>query len=405
MGSQGTSNLKIVGDQPEVEKLWNGRYSFTFFCQAEGRKTGWYKKNIGNILPEFTLAIDEKFGNGEWSSPHGWEDATFVKGGLEYVPAAQQHYIKLVYETLTDAWVQEKDDTIDYSENGLERLTRASVALPETAYTSVVGTTTIDSDGTTLYLASREIDKTDAKWTLTEQWAEAGKLSETEPATGVNRIRQKVVVWQGVQGADPTGYVGASRKTDNIEGFPTITITYYFADDLSLEFPAYTTTVPFTMPGTVDWRESDLASGTRNKMLEVKPPVSTLCEASVADSYTTNPDLVDIDSVYQPNYWTSVIIEGIGLNYYPFSSTTTYVNHIALSAGTSSDGPLVGTEFIQGNRLFGGTTGYIRIDGPTYDPAGKTIIINDNADPVFTLLDGTQYYKRTVTTVIVPARP
>jgi len=173
---------------------------------------------------------------------------------------------------------------------------------------------------------------------------------------------------------------------------------------LSQEFPAYTTTVPFTMPGTVDWRSSNLASGTQNKMLEVSPPVSTLCEASVVDSYTTNADLVDIDAVYQPNYWTRVIIEGIGLNYYPFSSTSTYVNHIALSSGTNSTGPLIGTEFIQGNRLFGGTTGYIRIDGPTYDPAGKTIIINDNADPIFTLLDGTQYYKRTVTTINVPAR-
>jgi hypothetical protein len=125
----------------------------------------------------------------------------------------------------------------------------------------------------------------------------------------------------------------------------------------------------------------------------------------VVDSYTTNADLVDIDAVYQPNYWTRVIIEGIGLNYYPFSSTSTYVNYIALSSGTSSTGPVLGgTEFIQGNRLFGGTTGYIRIDGPAYDPAGKTIIINDNADPIFTLLDGTQYYKRTVTTIIVPAR-
>jgi hypothetical protein len=124
------------------------------------------------------------------------------------------------------------------------------------------------------------------------------------------------------------------------------------------------------------------------------------------DSYTTNADLVDIDAVYQPNYWTKVIIEGLGLNFTAFSSTTTYINHIALSDGTQATGPVLGgLELIQGNRLYGGTTGYIRIDGPTYDPAGKSIIINDNADPIFTLLDGTQYYKRTVTTINVPARP
>jgi len=410
MAILGTTRLKVANGSAAVTKLWNDRYRLEFLCDPVSDKIDWYYDNIGGILPDFAASQGDFFGTGV---NEGWEaipesvypNMVCVEASYDYIPSIGEKRVSLAYETLSSDWVQEKDDTVTYSENGLKRVSRVSVALPNTAYTSVVGTTTIDSDGVTLYLASREIDETDAKWTLKESWAEAGKLSETEPATGTNRIRQKVVVWQGVEGTAPTGYVGASRKTDNIEGFPTITITYYFSDDLSQEFPAYTTTVPFTMPGTVDWRSSNLASGTQNKMLEVSPPVSTLCEASVVDSYTTNADLVDIDAVYQPNYWTSVIIEGIGLDYRPFSTVSTYVNHIALSTGTSSTAPVLGgTEFIQGNRLFGNTTGYIRIDGPTYDPSGKTIIINDNADPIFTLLDGTQYYKRTVTTIIVPAR-
>ena len=408
MATQHTSNLRIVNGMPAADKLWNGRWRLEFFCDPDNKVEGWYNDNIDKWIPAFGALQDHAIENG-WeydSTGVAYDNMRLVKGGVEYISAANTHYVTLAYETLTSSWVQEKDDTVTYSENGLERVTRVSVALPNTAYTSVVGTTTIDNDGTTLYLASREIDETDAKWTLTEQWAEAGKLSETEPATGTNRIRQKVVVWQGVEGTAPTGYVGASRKTDNIEGFPTITITYYLSSDLSQEFPAYTTTVPFTMPGTIDFRSTNLASGTRNQMLDVNPPVSTLCEASVVDSYTTNADLVDIDAVYQPNYWTKVIIEGLGLNFTAFSSTTTYINHIALSDGTQATGPVLGgLELIQGNRLYGDTTGYIRIDGPTYDPAGKSIIINDNADPIFTLLDGTQYYKRTVTTINVPARP
>jgi hypothetical protein len=406
MATQGTSNLVVVDGMPSVEKLWNGRFRLEFFCTPSNKNEGWYGDNIAKWLPEFGTLQGTDFTGEGWAALDGevYPNMCLVEAEAPYIPPSESHLVKLVYETLTTEWVQEKDDTVTYSENGLERVSRLSVALPDTAYTSVVGTTTVDSDGTTLYLAAREIDETDAKWTLSETWAEAGKLSESDPVTGPNRIRQKTVVWQGVEGAAPTGYVGASRKTDNVEGFPTITVTYYFSSDLSQEFPAYTTTVPFTMPGTVDFATSNLASGTRNKMLELSPPVSTLCEAFIVDSYTTDPSLVDINAAYQPNYWTRVIIEGIGLNYYPFSSTSTYVNHIALSSGTSSTGPLVGTEFIQGNRLFGGTTGYIRIDGPTYDPAGKTIIINDNADPIFTLLDGTQYYKRTVTTINVPAR-
>jgi len=408
MATQHTSDLIIVNGMPSAEKLWNGRWRLEFFCDPSNKREGWYNDNIDRWIPAFGVLQDHAIENG-WeydSTGVAYDDMRFIEGGVQYVPAANEHYIKLVYETLTSSWVQEKDDTVTYSENGLKRVSRVSVALPDTAYTSVVGTTTIDSDGVTLYLASREIDETDAKWTLKESWAEAGKLSESEPATGTNRIRQKVVVWQGVEGTAPTGYVGASRRTDNIEGFPTITITYYYSDDLSQEFPAYTTTVPFTMPGTVDWRFKNLGVVdvrlSENYMVELSPPVSTLCEASVVESYTTNPDIVDIDAVYQPNYWTRVIVEGVGINYRAFSSISTYVNHIALSSGKEIEEN--GNTFLHGNLLYGGTTGRIDIDGPTYDPAGKTIIINDNADPIFTLLDGTQYYKRTVTTIIVPAR-
>jgi len=412
MAILGTTRLKVANGSASVTKLWNGRYRLEFLCDPSSDKTDWYYENIGGILPEFAASQDAFFGKGvdeSWQAIPAsvYPNMVCVEASYPYIPSIGEKRVSLAYETLTSSWVQEKDDTITYSENGLRRVSRVSVALPETAYASVVGTTTIDSSGTTVYLASSEIDETDAKWTLTEQWAEAGKLSESDLATGTNRIRQKVVVWQGVEGAAPSGYVGASRKTDNIEGFPTITVTYYFSDDLSQEFPAYTTTVPFTMPGTVDWRFKDLGvidvRIAENYMLELTPPVTTLCEATVVDSYTTNPDLVDIDAVYQPNYWTRVIIEGVGVNFRAFSTISTYVNHIKV--GSTIEVEENGNTFVQGNLLFGGTTGRIDIEGPTYDPAGQTIIINDNADPIFTLLDGTQYYKRTVTTINVPARP
>lgn len=409
MATHATSDLIIVNGMPAADKLWNDRWRLEFFCDPSNKEEGWYSGNIDKWIPAFGSLQDHAIENG-WAYPKNsevaFDDMRLVEGGTQYVPAAGDHFVKLVYETLTAAWAQEKDDTVTYSENGLERISRVSVALPDTSYTSVVGTTTITNDGTTLYLAAREIDETDAKWTLSETWAEAGKLSESDPITGPNRIRQKTVVWQGVEGTAPTGYVGASRKTDNVEGFPTITVTYYFSADLSQEFPAYTTTVPFTMPGTIDWRYKDLGvigvKIAENYMVDISPPVTTLCEASVVDSYTTNPDLVDINAVYQPNYWTRVIVEGVGINYRAFSTISTHINHIAKSSGKTVTEQ--GNTFVQGNLLFAGTTGIIDIDGPTYDPAGQTIIINDNADPIFTLLDGTQYYKRTVTTINVPAR-
>lgn len=407
MATIGSTNLTLVNDRPEVEVLWNGRYRLTFFCDNGNGQTDWYNENKGEIFPAFgalqSVQLGEE-GAGDWIAPDGsvYDDMRLVEAGTPFVPSVGRHYVKLVYETLTSAWVAEKDDTVTYTESGLERITRTSVAIADTAYASVVGTTTIDNDGTTLYLASREIDETDAKWTLKETWAEAGKLSESDPLTGSDRLRVKTVVWQMIQGADPTGYVASAKKIDNIGGFRTITVSYYLGDDLSNSY-SYATTVPFSMPGTVDFRTTNLASGTQNKMLDVTPDIRTVCSAEIIESYTTNTT-VDVSSLYQPNFWTSVIIEGVGLNYQPFSSSSTYKNHIALSSGTSSTGPLVGTKFIQGNRLFGGTTGYIRIDGPGDDPAGTTITINIDVQPVFRLLDGTQYYKKVVTNIDVPAR-
>ena len=294
--------------------------------------------------------------------------------------------------------------------SGLLRVTQTEISLSNFTDGDIGTDAALFDDGTltatnvTLLLASSEVDNGNTVKKRVRMWQEQGKLSEADLATGTDRIRRKSVTWFGEAGTPPSGYVAASSKSDNTEGYPTTTVIYFYSTDLSQEFPAYTTTVPFTIPGTVGWRQSDLASGTRNKMVELKPPASTLCEASVVESYTTNPDAVDMSAVYQPSFWTNVIIEGVGLNYSPFSSSSTYVNYIAVSSSTSSTGPLVGTEFIQGNRLFGGTKGWIRIDGPTYDPSGNTIIVNDNASPIFTLLDGTQYYKRAVTTIDVPSR-
>jgi hypothetical protein len=186
MSTQGSKRLKIVNDQPSVEKLWNGRFRLEFFCFNEGKKKDWYGDNIDRILPAFGIKMGDKFGEGEWSLPDGAEyaDMTLVEAGLQFIPAAGTHYVKMVYETLTASWVEEKDEDTDYELSGLKRVSRTFVALPGTVYDKVVGTSTIDSGGTTLYLGSFKIDKTEAKWELTEVWLEAGVLSLSQEFVG-----------------------------------------------------------------------------------------------------------------------------------------------------------------------------------------------------------------------------
>jgi hypothetical protein len=226
MASLGTNRLNIVNDQPSVEKLWNGRYRLEFYCDNDGKKTDWYYTNVGNILPDFGTLQGDGFGeNPSESIPASkYADMRLIEVGTEYVPAANQHYVKLTYETLTAAWVLEKDEDTDYELNGLKRITRTSVALPDTAYTNVIGTSTITSDATTLYLGSYKIEETDAKWMLTEVWLEAGTLSETTDFVGSQQSR--VIETIGADPATPSGYSLASKQESNFEGFQTNRFTF-----------------------------------------------------------------------------------------------------------------------------------------------------------------------------------
>lgn len=182
MSTQGTVRLKVINGSPEVNKLQNGRYSLSFLCENNGAKEDWYYDNISSILPEYGILQDADFGSGvseDWEAIPGsvYPDMRLVEAEYVYIPSIGDKRVKLTYETLTASWVEDKAEDTDYELNGLKRVSRTFVALPSTTYDKVVGTSTIDSDGTTLYLGRFKIDETDAKWSLSEIWLEAGALT------------------------------------------------------------------------------------------------------------------------------------------------------------------------------------------------------------------------------------
>ena len=136
MATQVTSKLVIVDGMPSVEKLWNGRFSLEFFCQPSDKVEGWYNGNIDKWLPAFGSLQDAALENG-WTYPKNsdvaYDDMCLVEASVPYVPSANEHFVKLSYETLTASWVLEKDEDTDYELNGLKRVSRVSVALPDTA--------------------------------------------------------------------------------------------------------------------------------------------------------------------------------------------------------------------------------------------------------------------------------
>jgi hypothetical protein len=182
MSNQGTIRLKVTNGAPAIEKLWNNRFKLEFFCDNNSPREDWYYENVSALLPEYGILQATNFGSGvseDWEAiPDSvYPDMHLVLAEYPYNARAGKHYVKLTYETLTASWVEEKGEDTDYELNGLKRVSRTFVALPGTVYDKVVGTTTITGNGTTLYLASFKIEKTDAKWELSEVWVEAGVIS------------------------------------------------------------------------------------------------------------------------------------------------------------------------------------------------------------------------------------
>lgn len=405
MATQGTDKLVIVNGMPAVDKLQNGRFRLEFFCDPSNKTEGWYKENIDEWLPEFGSLQDHAISNG-WEYPSNsdvaYDDMRLIEASAPFIPSADTHYVKLVYETLTDSFAQEKDDDIKQGQNNLRVASRSVIAQAETPYTNVVGVTTIQNtvDGlgeVELYLASADIEDTDAYRRVKEVWAEAGKISESDPLTGSDRLRVKTVKWQMVQGADPSGYVASAVDIDNIGGFKTITVSYYLGDDLSDSY-TYNTTVPFTMPGTVDWSRISVGIG-NNYMIVVTPPIRTICKATITEQYTTNGN-TSTSGLYQPSGGVSVTISGVGDFQRPFSTSSSYSNHVKKSSGIT----LSGNDYVQGNNIFAGSSGKIIISGEEEDPAGAFITSNIDTSPAFRLADGTQYYKVVKTKIQVPNR-
>ncbi len=230
MANLGTERLTIVNDQPEITKLWNDRYRLEFYLSNTGKKDDWFAENIGNILPEFGTEQADEFGTGHWEPRDGevYNDMRCIKAGTEYVPKASTHYVKLVYETLGDTFVEEKESVSDFAANGLKRSSRTLIAKSGVSYTKTVGVT---KEGG-LYLASYKIEDTDAYRRVEEVWMEAGTLSRTEDLVG----SQKSIVIEsiGPNPSTPSGYSLASKQESEYEGLQTNRFTFLEPSILSL---------------------------------------------------------------------------------------------------------------------------------------------------------------------------
>ena len=319
MAILGTTRLKVANGSASVKKLWNGRFRLEFLCEPSSGNADWYHENIGGILPDFAANQSDFFGSGlgeDWSAvPESlYPDMVCVEANYSYIPSLGGKRVQLAYETLTASWVEEKDEDIDYELNGLKRVSRTFVALPDTVYANVIGTTTIISGGTTLYLASFKIEKTDAKWELSEVWVEAGTLSVKTRLMneGVKETTYTYLINEGTVIGDVI-----SRDIGNFEGLQTITVSVLTSRDgttltdggvAKLNYE-YQQLVPFTFPGVVD-----LIRLQNHIFPAVRSPVEAKVKADVLIYYQSSPTIEDSDylldlaiGIWNPSEWCQKI--------------------------------------------------------------------------------------------------
>ena len=227
-----SQRLRIVGTGPKVEQLQEGRFRLTFTCTATNPSESWMQGNKDQIMTAYgTLQSAQKNIAGiDPRSNEAYSDMVLFR--TEANPSERDLIITLVYETATGSFVKSQDDKIDFELNGLQRVTRVTIAKTGTSLPSVtVGSTSITVNSVACKLASRSVEENDAFIQITEVYLQEGTVSKSIDNVG-SQLAQVVTTF----GADPaaiTGYSIASKEESNFAGYQTNTFRF-LKDDVQL---------------------------------------------------------------------------------------------------------------------------------------------------------------------------
>ena len=429
MPKQGSDRLVIVDDMPAITKLWNSRYRLEFYCSPSDGNEGWYGDNISKWLPSFGTLQSANFSGDGWSPRTGeaYSNMCLVEAALPYIPASEKHLVTLTYETLTTSWVLEKEEDTDYELNGLQRIKRTYVSLPETDYTNVVGTATITSGGKTLYLGGYDIKKTEAKWVLEEIWLEAGLINTSisngpTSIPGTTRVTYESI---GVEISPATGVLLESRDV-NAGGFTTY-IRTKLQGNITGTNTTYKDVAEVRVAGTVDLKAIAKSVGGISGTIavaEVTPPRTKKVPITVTiDVVTTPPNTINL-AYDLGNISCSVTFISMSENFRGTDVFTTpsgtlrfsgrrksadmsaristypecYLLNLTSNNGTFSyvssyENTSTGSTLLTTNPLTSTTNTFAEGTGSTAADYATTGILKRNSRPVLTALDGTVYYE------------
>lgn len=153
--SHRSHRLRLVGS-PGVQQLHGGRYRLTFKLVTSNPREDWYNANKSNIFADYGSLQSTAFDTNGVESRTGeaYDDMLLVKA---FAGAEGDGYsVVFVYETLTDNFVNESEDKIDFELNGLKRVVRTRIAKSNANLSGTIGTTTASATETDVILAQRE---------------------------------------------------------------------------------------------------------------------------------------------------------------------------------------------------------------------------------------------------------
>ena len=291
--SHRTNRLKLIGT-PAVEQLQNGRYQLTVNCTTMNSREDWYSANKARIFPDFgSLESAEMSIDG--LTPRTGEAYTDMRLlAVQSSTQQGQYIVTLVYQTLGDSFVQVKDDTVSYTENGLRRITRESIAKAGTDFQKTVGTTSITSqiDGetaVTCFLSSYEIDDTDSYREVTEIYVEPGEIQTLTKPGRIEGTTEVTIVSTGTA-VVPTGTLIFSSQTEK-QGYSTFTRTT-IQGTITGTKQTYKDVVQVEVPGEVDCTVTSVSSGGEGGTIaipKVTPRRRKTIAATVTVEVLTNP--------------------------------------------------------------------------------------------------------------------
>jgi len=439
----GNNRFDVFGT--ELVKLYNDRYRIVVRVDISNFQEDWYESNKANFWKQFGSKYgDEITVDG---SSVGWTPANGEEYDNMYLVATEMKYLgggkvepvlEFVYETLTDSYVQDAADQVDYELNGLRRVTRTLIAKEDSAYTKDVGVDNIQSSQlgrpvVTLYLAGVDEGQKDVNeggfTRIQEVWLEQGLLSETTTpeSTGLSRVSRTYLVSAPTE-TNPV----VSKTTQNVEGLQTVTlITLERSDGSNITDGNPTNSFGrmynFTYPGIVGVSSVTTTSAfddnAINRFFYQQSPVERPIPATSYVFFQTESQPVSADYVYggarglwSPSEWAGGIYYGWRYQRDNFGTPigerpgfrgfrTVEDNDEIPDVVTALSGTATDDDGLSGTLLLNGTTYSISVSGGPEKPDGNKYTLGlIEIEPAFIDVDGVQYYKKIITVATIPAQ-